>query len=66
MTTSDVFKVSLFILLSIGLIYISRSSLRAPLTHGFPRFIAWEAILMLFVINAQYWFQKFFSINQIC
>jgi protein-S-isoprenylcysteine O-methyltransferase Ste14 len=65
MATNDVILLSLFALLSAGLIYISRSSLRPPLTHGFPRFIAWEAILALSLLNVQSWFRDPFSINQI-
>jgi protein-S-isoprenylcysteine O-methyltransferase Ste14 len=65
MAASVVIKVFLFILTSIGLVYISRSSLHAPLTHGFPRFIAWEGILALFLVNVQRWFHDPFSVNQV-
>jgi protein-S-isoprenylcysteine O-methyltransferase Ste14 len=65
MTSNNVIRLSLFALLSVGLIYISRSSLRPPLTHGFPRFLAWEGILALFLLNVQRWFRDPFSINQI-
>ena len=40
-----------------GLIYISRASLRAPRSHGFYRFFAWECILALFLLNVDVWFQ---------
>jgi len=65
MSSNDVIGFLLFLLLSAGLVYISRSSLRLPLTHGFPRFVAWEAILALFFINAHSWFRDPFSISQI-
>jgi protein-S-isoprenylcysteine O-methyltransferase Ste14 len=45
-----------FILISIGLVYISRASLRAPRSHGFYRFFAWEVILALLVLNLPVWF----------
>jgi protein-S-isoprenylcysteine O-methyltransferase Ste14 len=64
MTSNDVVRLALFLLFSVGLFYISRSSLRPPLTHGFPRFIAWEVILALFFLNVQSWFRDPFSINQ--
>ena len=46
---------------SAGLIYVSRASLRNPRSHGFFRFFAWEAILGLFLLNAEYWFANPFS-----
>lgn len=46
----------IFIAISIGLIYISRASLRAPRSHGFYRFFAWECIAALFVLNLDVWF----------
>ena len=50
-------KIVAFILLSLVLVYISRSSLRAPRSHGFYRFFAWEFILALFLLNLEFWFQ---------
>ncbi|MBI5962897.1 MAG: isoprenylcysteine carboxylmethyltransferase family protein [Chloroflexi bacterium] len=47
------------------LIYISRASLRAPRSHGFYRFFAWECILGLFLLNVNFWFYKPFAWNQI-
>jgi protein-S-isoprenylcysteine O-methyltransferase Ste14 len=65
MTSNGVIRLALFLLFSVGLYYISRSSLRLPLTHGFPRFFAWEGILALFSLNVQSWFRNPFSINQV-
>jgi protein-S-isoprenylcysteine O-methyltransferase Ste14 len=51
----------LFLLISGWLVYISRTSLRAPGSHGFFRFFAWECILALFLLNADNWFEDPFS-----
>jgi protein-S-isoprenylcysteine O-methyltransferase Ste14 len=48
-------KTLFFILISCFLVYISRSSLGKPESHGFYRFFAWEFIAILFVINFEYW-----------
>jgi protein-S-isoprenylcysteine O-methyltransferase Ste14 len=50
------FKLATFIALSIGLILISRRSLRVPRSHGFYRFFAWEFIGVLFILNIEVWF----------
>jgi protein-S-isoprenylcysteine O-methyltransferase Ste14 len=55
----------LFVILSIPLLWISWKSLHQPRSHGFYRFFAWEAILALFLINAEAWFDKPFAWNQI-
>jgi protein-S-isoprenylcysteine O-methyltransferase Ste14 len=41
----------IFVILSGGLVYVSRASLKAPRSHGFYRFFAWECILGLFFLN---------------
>jgi protein-S-isoprenylcysteine O-methyltransferase Ste14 len=46
-----------FVGLSGILIYISRASLRAPGSHGFYRFFAWECILALILLNIAVWFR---------
>ena len=58
-------KIILFVVASAGLVYISRASLRAPRSHGFYRFFAWEAILALILVNVEYWFWNPFSPQQI-
>ena len=58
-------KIILFVVASAGLVYISRASLRAPRSHGFYRFFAWEAILALILVNVEYWFWNPFSLQQI-
>jgi protein-S-isoprenylcysteine O-methyltransferase Ste14 len=58
-------KLILFVVASVGLVYISRTSLRAPGSHGFYRFFAWEFILALFLLNVDVWFSDLFSWNQL-
>jgi len=58
-------KLSVFVLVSLWLVYISRRPLRQPASHGFYRFFAWEAILALFLLNINYWFQNPSSWHQI-
>ena len=54
-----------FSFLTLFLIYISRASLRAPRSHGFYRFFAWEFILALFLINEKFWFRDPFAWHQL-
>jgi protein-S-isoprenylcysteine O-methyltransferase Ste14 len=49
-------KVLVFVLATISIAWVSRSSLRNPRFHGFYRFFAWETILVLFLVNMDYWF----------
>ncbi len=58
-------KFIVFILGSAVLAYISRANLLAPRSHGFYRFIAWEAILALFLLNVDSWFSNPFAWHQI-
>lgn len=55
----------IFLLGTLLLVYISRASLRQPGSHGFYRFFAWEAILGLFGLNMEFWFDQPFAWNQI-
>lgn len=45
----------LFLSVSAGLIYVSRGALKHPNSHGFYRFLAWECILGLVLLNASEW-----------
>ena len=54
-------KLVSFFIVTAGLVYISRASLRAPRSHGFYRFFAWECILALFLLNVDEWFRDPFS-----
>jgi len=58
-------KLSIFAIVSAGLIYVSRASLAVPRSHGFYRFFAWESLLVLILLNIGYWFHDPFSIHQI-
>lgn len=55
------FQLIAFVVLSTGLIYVSRTSLRAPRSHGFYRFWAWEFIVALVLLNINVWFHAPFS-----
>lgn len=58
-------KVIVFIVASAGLVWLSWSSLRDLRSHGFYRFFAFEVIVILILLNIDYWFYKPFSIHQI-
>ena len=58
-------KIIIFILSTLLLVYISRASLRKPRSHGFFRFFAWEAIVGLFLFNVEDWFRDPFVWNQL-
>jgi protein-S-isoprenylcysteine O-methyltransferase Ste14 len=58
-------KIISFLFITIILIYISRASLRAPRSHGFYRFFAWEFMLGLFLFNINFWFQNPFAWYQL-
>lgn len=58
-------KLVIFLGSTAGMIYVSRVSLRSFRSHGFSRFFAWEAILVLFLINVDVWFYEPFSFHQI-
>jgi hypothetical protein len=51
-------KWTVFAIVSGGLIFISRASLRNLRSHGFYRFFAWEAIAGLFLFNIEHWFEN--------
>jgi protein-S-isoprenylcysteine O-methyltransferase Ste14 len=59
------FKLIVFMVASVGLAWVSRTSLRDFRSHGFYRFFAWGAILALVLLNLNYWFYEPFSIHQI-
>jgi protein-S-isoprenylcysteine O-methyltransferase Ste14 len=50
-------QISLFVLGTAALAFISRRSLYAPGSHGFYRFFAWEILLGMFLLNVQDWFR---------
>ena len=58
-------KLLTFLFASLALVYISRASLRHAGSHGFFRFLAWECILLLFLLNVELWFSDPFSWYQL-
>lgn len=58
-------KAILFLMGTIGLLWVSRLALRDVQHHGFYRFFAWETILILFLMNLDKWFVDPFSLRQI-
>jgi len=59
----------IFLIATLVLALISRNSLLKPgfkgLAHGFYRFIAWECMLGLFLLNMHAWYDDFYSPRQI-
>jgi len=49
-----IFRLAVFIIVSVTLYLISRKSLRSYRFHGFYRFFAWEAVLALVLLNLDY------------
>ena len=59
------FKIIVFLIVSIGIIWVSWSSFRDLRSHGFYRFFAFEVIVVLILLNIDYWFYELFSPHQI-
>lgn len=59
------FKVVVLALATAGIVYVSRSCLLDPRSHGFYRAFAWEAIVVLTLLNLEAWFRDPFSWHQI-
>ncbi len=55
----------IFVLGSAAIIFISRKSLGSPQSHGFYRFLAWECILGLFLLNVRFWCVQPLAWNQV-
>jgi protein-S-isoprenylcysteine O-methyltransferase Ste14 len=58
-------KAIFFIIASAGFVCLSWPSLRNLRSHGFYRFFAFEAILVLVLLNLEYWFYEPLSPRQI-
>jgi len=58
-------KIAAFFVISVVLVYISRASLRGPHTHGLYRFLAWEFMTALLLLNIESWFLDPLSWNQL-
>ncbi|QLF94287.1 isoprenylcysteine carboxylmethyltransferase family protein [Pseudomonas sp. ABC1] len=59
-----VFQVVAFVVLSALLVGVSWRALGNPRSHGFYRFLAWEVMLVLLVLNAPYWFEDRGALHQ--
>jgi protein-S-isoprenylcysteine O-methyltransferase Ste14 len=59
------FKLVVFLLASLGIIWVSHKPLRDFRSHGFYRFFAWEAILALVLLNLDVWFFQPFQWYQL-
>lgn len=64
MTLFDEIRIILFVATSIVVIFVSRKTILKFLSHGFFRFIAWEAIAALIFYNLPHWFSRPFSARQ--
>jgi protein-S-isoprenylcysteine O-methyltransferase Ste14 len=63
-----VIRLVLFVGASLFLVYVSKTSLSRPRSHGFYRFFAWECILVLALLNFRgfaQWFGDFFCLRQL-
>jgi len=58
-------KPAIFAVVTAGILYYSRDSLKNPASHGFPRFFAFESILILVLLNADKWLLSPFSPHQL-
>ena len=58
-------KLIVFILCTIVLAIVSLRNFRKLEFRGIFRFLAWELILALFLINMDFWFNQKFSIHQV-
>ncbi len=58
-------KLILLVAGTIGIVWVSRSALRDVHSHGLYRFFAWEIILILFVLNINFWIIDPFSFRQV-
>jgi protein-S-isoprenylcysteine O-methyltransferase Ste14 len=58
-------KTIVYFIVSTGLAWLTRSSLRNYRSHGFYRFFAFQAILILILLNVDYWFRGPFSTYQL-
>lgn len=64
-TVFDDIRLALFIAISVALTAISWRSIFNVRSHGFFRFIAWEAITALVLWNIPHWFSEPFSARQL-
>ncbi len=58
-------KILSFVVISAGLVWLSRRLLRAYRSHGFYRLLSWEVLLVLILLNIDCFFVNPFSNPQI-
>jgi protein-S-isoprenylcysteine O-methyltransferase Ste14 len=58
-------KIIAFAIVSAAIIFVSWPSLRSLQSYGFYRFFAFEAILLLFLLNVGHWFYDPLAVHQI-
>ncbi len=58
-------KLFIFAILSVPIVWVSWPSFIDRRSHGFYRFFAFESILILVLVNVDYWFQNPFAAHQI-
>ena len=58
-------KVIIFLFVSAYFIWLSRRSLLKAHRHGFYRFFAFETILVLVLLNLDFWFDDWLSLRQV-
>lgn len=66
-SSSDVTRALIFVVVTAALAYLSRASLADPHSHGFHRFFAWELIVALVLVNfvsLRQWFGDPLSFRQ--
>ena len=65
MTVFNEIRIVFFIATTVFVTYISRRTILNYRSHGFYRFIAWEAIAALIIWNLPHWFSEPFSLRQL-
>lgn len=65
MTVFDEIRLILFIATTLVITFISRRTILNIRSHGFYRFLAWEAIAALVIWNLPHWFFKPFTARQL-
>jgi protein-S-isoprenylcysteine O-methyltransferase Ste14 len=60
-----VFEILIFVVANVWIVFVSWASFRDVRSHGFYRFLAFEAFLILFLLNLRFWFKAPFAIHQI-
>ncbi len=60
-----IIKLAIFSILTIGNLWLLSRIIKVNLAHGFYRFFAWEAILILILLNNDAWFHDPFGFRQI-